>query len=470
VLTRFGYHTVETPLIEYADLFLVKSGDEAINRLFTFELYGRQLCLRSEFTASAARMYVERYQHAPKPIRWQFNGPVFRYESPGKGHSRQFTMIGAELLGMPGALGDAEIISMAIDGLRTIGLEGWQLTIGHVGLIAQVLERFELDRRTRRLLVGQVENLRRPGRGRPFVEAQYEQMIALNPSTQSHAGPARQAASEKYSAEMAGALELLFESANLGTVGTGRTNEDVARRLLTKQQRAEQRGEVHAALDFLEQITSVSGTPAETLPTLERLLQPDPAANAILQQFKSGIALLDAYGIRPDQITIELGLARGVNYYTGVVFEVLDGSGSQLCGGGRYDDFIRTIGASQDTPAVGFMYSLDRIMESMASAETAAGISPVQALVVPVDEDDSLMAIQVATRLRQRINVELYPPPNRGGSRANEYAGKQGIPYVLFVGARERESQSVSIRTIATGAVETRPLAALDAFLDEVSR
>src|SRR6266852_3946577 len=82
MMSRFGYQVVETPLVEYADLFLTKSGDEAINRLFNFEMYGRQLCLRPEFTASAARLYIERYQHELKPIRWQFAGPIFRYESP----------------------------------------------------------------------------------------------------------------------------------------------------------------------------------------------------------------------------------------------------------------------------------------------------------------------------------------------------------------------------------------------------
>src|SRR5688572_27496423 len=68
-MTRFGYALIETPIVEQTDLFLTKSGDEAINRLFNFEMYGRQLCLRPEFTASAARLYIERYQHEPKPIR-----------------------------------------------------------------------------------------------------------------------------------------------------------------------------------------------------------------------------------------------------------------------------------------------------------------------------------------------------------------------------------------------------------------
>src|SRR5262249_7747397 len=90
VMSRFGYMLVKQPMCQNADLLLTNSGDEAITRLFNFEMYGRQLCLRPEFTASAARLYIERYQHELKPIRWQFAGPIFRYESPQRSHSRQF--------------------------------------------------------------------------------------------------------------------------------------------------------------------------------------------------------------------------------------------------------------------------------------------------------------------------------------------------------------------------------------------
>src|SRR5215470_2726495 len=153
VMARFGYAMVETPLVEYVDLFLTKSGDEAINRLFNFEMYGRQLCLRPEFTASAARLYIERFQHELKPIRWQFAGPIFRYESPQRSHSRQFTMLGVELIGPSGVGGDAEMMALACRGLLALGLDQWTLAIGHVGLVGQLLDRFGLDRRIRRLML-----------------------------------------------------------------------------------------------------------------------------------------------------------------------------------------------------------------------------------------------------------------------------------------------------------------------------
>src|SRR5258708_29629664 len=102
-------------------------------------MYGRQLCLRPEFTASAARLYIDRYQHEPKPIRWQFAGPIFRYESPQRGHSRQFTMIGAELIGSSGISGDAEVMGMACQGFMALGFHHLTLSIGHVCLVGPVL-------------------------------------------------------------------------------------------------------------------------------------------------------------------------------------------------------------------------------------------------------------------------------------------------------------------------------------------
>lgn len=480
-LTRFGYCTVETPLIEYADLFLTKSGDEAINRLFTFELYGRQLCLRSEFTASAARLYVERYQHASKPIRWQFAGPVFRYETPGRSHSRQFTMIGSELIGPSGAAGDAETMGMAAQGLFALGLSKWSLRVGHVGLAAQVLDYFALDRRTRRFMLGHIENLHRPDRGRAYVEAQFEQMVALPASPQplSTSGeglsrrtdfPSPQVEREGGEANLAHALQLLLESANLGTTGTGRTNEDVARRLLTKQQRANQRGEVSAALDFLERFTAIQGTPAEAFAAMDALVFDNRAIRETVRAFRSSVDLLFAYDLPAERVQVDMGLARGLNYYTGIVFEIHAVDGGQLCGGGRYDDLIRVLGAAQDTPAIGFAYGVERIMEEMRRTDQLAGRAPdaVRALVVPIDDVDNLVAAQVANRLRATWSVELFTPPTRNVSQALSYAERHAIQYVFIVGEAERTANTITVRDMQRRTQAAHALADLPTLIAQI--
>src|SRR5260221_3209948 len=473
-MSGFGYALVETPLVEYADLFLTKSGDEAINRLFNFEMYGRQLCLRSEFTASAAPLYIERYQHELKPIRWQFAGPIFRYEAPQRNHSRQFTMLGVELIGASGAAGDAEAIGLAGRGLLDLGLKEWTFAIGHVGLVGQLLDRFGLDRRMRRMLLGQIENLRRPDRGRAYVEDQFERLYAdlqeqLSRLNQSEAEAILQSPDND---KISHVFELLIESANLGTTGTGRTNEDVARRLLTKQRRANQRGEVLRALDFLETLTSVEGTPAEAFPALTALLPDDEAIHATAESFRAAVDLLPAYGIDPERIRLQMGLARGLNYYTGIVFEAhanVGDSDSQLCGGGRYDDFIRVMGAMQDTPAVGFAYGVERILHGLRSTGFTASVPGVAVPVVPVDEGDNFEAARIAIGLRQYNHVELFSPPTRQPSQALAQADKRGSPYVVLIVAPEREPGQLKVRDMAAKSQFTCPINDLTPLIEKIT-
>jgi len=456
-MARFGYQPVETPIVEYADLFLTKSGDEAANRLFNFEVRGRQLCLRPEFTASAARLYVERFQHAPKPLRWQFAGPVFRYESPQRSHSRQFTMLGVELIGPSGVAGDAETIGLAAYGLSAVGLGDWTLAIGHVGLVNALLERFELDRRTHRFALGQIENLRRPDRGRAFVEEQFAAMYSgLPQQTERLEQSIERLNAMDGESDLGKALELLLESANLGTTGTGRTNEDVARRLLRKRRRAGQQPAVKRALDFLEMLTAIEGDPDEAFSALESLLPDDESIRETARSFRAVLDLLPAYGVAPERIRLQMGLARGLNYYTGIVFEAHTRAGdaaSQLCGGGRYDDLIRILGAGQNTPAIGFAYGLERILQELRRDEPSALPAETLVLVVPIDAEDNLRATRIAMRLREElaINAELFTPPTRNLSSALSHAGKRNAPLVIITGEAERAARAITVRDMRSG-------------------
>lgn len=466
VMTGFGYQIIETPIVEYADLFLTKSGDEAVNRLFNFEMYGRNLCLRSEFTASAARLYVERFQHEPKPIRWQFAGPVFRYESPQRSHSRQFTMIGTELIGPSGVGGDAEAVGLAARGLLKVGLQNWTLVIGHVGLVAALLDRFDLDRRMRRFILGHIENLRR--RGRAYVEEQIAKLYAGLPDSLQRIEEMNGEVEIDAHGEMSRVLQLLLESANLGSTGSGRSNEDIARRLLNKQRRASQHTEILRALDFLEKLTAIEGPPSDALPKLEAILPEVRAIQETAQDFRAALDLLPAYGIEPERIRVDMGLARGLNYYTGLVFEAhteVGDSASQLCGGGRYDDFIRVLGAAHDTPAVGFAYGLERILQERRRAGQTVMAEGVTALVVPVNDADNAAAAQVAMALRAQMDVELFTPPTRNLSQALALADKRGTPYVIIIGEAERAANQITVRDMRKGTQFTHGLDALGSLV-----
>jgi histidyl-tRNA synthetase len=152
------------------------------------------------------------------------------------------------------------------------------------------------------------------------------------------------------------------------------------------------------------------------------------------------------------QVRLNMGLARGLNYYTGLVFEIHSEAG-QLCGGGRYDEFIRVLGAAADTPAVGFVYGIERILSHLRT-NGAALLPAVEALVVPVDDEDDAEAARVAMRLRTGVHgaiVELYAPPTRNLSQVLARANKRGTPYVIIIGEAERANGTVMIRDMQAG-------------------
>ena len=158
----FGYQTFKTPIIEPAELFLTKAGDKLIDRLFTFERRGQQLTLRPEFTASAIKHYIE--LATTDVVRWQFSGATFEDKSDNHSNRNyQQYSIGAELIGDQNIItADAEIIAMAIEGILKLGLRNYQLIIGQVGLLRSLLDSFNLDRQTQRLLLNKRNLLKQP--------------------------------------------------------------------------------------------------------------------------------------------------------------------------------------------------------------------------------------------------------------------------------------------------------------------
>src|SRR5437867_11632856 len=137
---RFGFREIGTPTIEHLDLFTRKSGPGIVEELYAFkDKGGRDVALRPEFTASIVRFYLSELRNLPKPIKVYSVGNVFRYEEPQKGRYREFTQFNAEIIGAPALPGDAEVIALAIECLRAVGIKEIQVRIGHIGLLRSYL-------------------------------------------------------------------------------------------------------------------------------------------------------------------------------------------------------------------------------------------------------------------------------------------------------------------------------------------
>ena len=136
----FGCRMVQTPSFEFAELFEQKSGADILSHLYVFEdKGGRRLCLRPEATAPVARMYAAELRSLPKPLRLSYYGPMYRYEEPQKGRYREFWQAGVELFGAAGAEADAEVVCLASECLRRLGLD-FKLRVSQIGVLRAMLE------------------------------------------------------------------------------------------------------------------------------------------------------------------------------------------------------------------------------------------------------------------------------------------------------------------------------------------
>src|SRR6059036_105782 len=123
VARRYGFEEYDGPPLEALDLYTDKSGEEIVAQLYTFtDKGGREVALRPEMTPTLARMVAARANGLRKPIRWFSIPQLFRYERQQRGRLREHFQLNCDLIGEPGPLGDAEIIALAIDVMRALGL------------------------------------------------------------------------------------------------------------------------------------------------------------------------------------------------------------------------------------------------------------------------------------------------------------------------------------------------------------
>lgn len=141
VFRRWGFQEIVTPTFEYLDVFERPAGEDVDDQIFKFvdRQSGRLLALRVDLTPQVARLVATTMREAPHPLRLAYTGSVFRYHEPRAGRQREFTQIGVELIGLDGAEADAEMIAMAVEGCRAVGLRAFQIDVGQVEVVRSLL-------------------------------------------------------------------------------------------------------------------------------------------------------------------------------------------------------------------------------------------------------------------------------------------------------------------------------------------
>ena len=393
-----GYEPVDTPLLEETELFIRKSGGDLSSRLYSFkEPGGYDVSLRPEFTAQVLRLAATSRTH-DLPARIQYAGPVFRYPAQEDGDrpdNGQFWQCGAEIVGPRSAAADGEIIAMAMEGLTSAGVPDPAVSVGHVGLMWDVLTPFGLSGRVNLFLVNSVGNLTGGADGVQDVRDEAARIGLLNEAA---ALLRRRMSGNGRDEALALVAAVLGETSNQNNSFTGgsRTREEIAERLARKLTQADDPARFDEALELLSALARLNGSPGDVYSSAKEVLRSAGQDASPLQGLIDVVNSALAEGVAEADLRVDLGLTRDIAYYTGMVFDVTAG-GKTVGGGGRYDGLTRALGSDVDVPSLGFAFNVDALSALIPAVESRGG----GFFVAPNGPDAGAAASQYAAELRE---------------------------------------------------------------------
>ncbi len=459
-LAHAGYALVDTPTLERSDLFAASFGQELWQKLYSFRLHHRELCLRPEYTASICRLYLDHYQQQPLPLRLQYAGPIFRYEAPGRGRYRQHTQLGVELFGGHPAATDAEILQLACDILQELHIPNYRLELGHIGVASGFINRLHLDDHAARLLLSLMELISRSEEGEHIARERLEALYPPDPSLEKLAESGQEGTvaemQTRYVSSLLDGISISF--------GDDDVRHEVVERFLWKMGRSEQRRQILHALEFLRALHAVSGPPPEVFTALRILVERYGLDAEPLEELQRLVSIVEQCGVPREQIILNLSLGRGVSYYTGLVFEIHaqedDGFDAQLCGGGRYDHLIRAVGGPREVNACGFAFGVERLL-TFIPQEQLPNPPLTQALIIPVADRDLPYALCIARSVRALGVQTEVDVADHGVSAGLRLAARRQIRLALIVGEDEQRNGTVTVRDLHTGEEQVSTVEAL---------
>jgi histidyl-tRNA synthetase len=331
----------------------------------------REMALRPEITASVIRFFVNELSTAPRPLKLYYLGNCFRYENPQSGRYREFFQIGAEMIGNKNPETDAEVIALAVNCIRSAGLENFVVRIGHIGILKTLVSSEIEDKKVvsevlRMLDKEDFDALGEMFDARALPRSLFDKMTAI--------------------AEIKGEVELL-------------NNLDQSE-----------------STEYLRELFSI----------------------------------LKLYGIEDAQL--DLGIVRGLDYYTGMVFEIDAprlGAEKQIMGGGSYT--LSELFGGEPVFSTGFAIGIDRVILALDKENPVPEKPLLDAYVVPAKDDMRKYALGLVARLRSqglRADVDLM---RRNISKNLKYASSTGVRFAVIVGKEEMAKRSVTLRDMISG-------------------
>ena len=352
---RAGYARVTPAILQPAEPFLDLSGEDIRKRMFlTADPQGRELCLRPDLTIPVSRDYLAS-PRAGKVEGFCYLGPVFRHRTQ---EPAEFIQAGIESFGRPDiAAADAEMLALGLEATAHYGLAAPDIRIGDVGLFTALIAALDLAPAWKRRLIKDFNH-----------KSSLAQDLDRLTISASHARPEYQgvlAALAGSDPKAAHALVTnLISIAGITTVG-GRSVGEIADRFLEQAALGAQASLPRETGALIERFLAVGGDPDEAAAELRSFARDAKLAlDSALDLLESRTGFLAARGVDVSRIRFSTAFGRGLDYYTGFVFELHQpgaGANGQLVAGGRYDGLLTRLGSRAPIPAVGFAVWIERL-------------------------------------------------------------------------------------------------------------
>jgi len=411
VFRTYGYQEIQTPAMENLSTLLGKYGEEGDKLLFRIQNSGEKAALapekglRYDLTVPFARYVVQHQAEIALPFKRFQIQPVWRADRPQKGRYREFYQCDVDVIGTRSQVNELELVQMVDTVFARLGVR--------VGIHVN----------NRKVLTG-------------FAE------IAGAPDK---------------------VVDITVAIDKLDKIGLDKVKEEMADKGLSEQ-----------GIAVIGQILSLQGSFSEKMAAMQKLFEGGSASGIGSETGLKGLAeleelfgLMDAVGIGAP-VEMDLSLARGLNYYTGAIFEVkaLDWEIGSICGGGRYDNLTGIFGLP-DLSGVGISFGADRIYDVLTGLELFPDTLESSRLLFAVMGADELRYIlPVAKALRaEGIAVEVYPEAVKL-KKQFEYAERKGIPFISINGSNEMEAGTVNIKNLQSGEQKAFAVSALQDIQD----
>ena len=265
-------------------------------------------------------------------------------------------------------------------------------------------------------------------------------------------------------AEIAGApdkvVDITVAIDKLDKIGLEKVKEEMA-----------EKGIPEDGIAVIEKILSLQGSPADKIGAMKALFEASETGLKGLEELEELFGLIEAAGVKAP-VEMDLSLARGLNYYTGAIFEVKaqDWEIGSICGGGRYDNLTGIFGLP-DLSGVGISFGADRIYDVLTGLELfpAALEQSTKLLFAVMGADELRYVLPLAKALREAgVAVEVYPEATKL-KKQFDYADRKAIPFISINGSTEIEAGTVNLKNLVSGEQKAFPATDINSILDFLS-